>query len=106
MQYRFARVFEAISLELNSSRAVVIGALSVLVCNADGEFFAVENVCSHQANPLEGGRIRRCTLSCPLHGMPFDLRTGEPRGQLTNKPLRTFPVRVVDGVVEVGLPPG
>lgn len=88
----------------NSSKAVTVNGLNLLLCNADGEFFCVENQCTHRAFSLAGGRIRRCMVLCPEHGMPFDLRTGNPKGQLTDKPLRTFETRVVDGQVEVKLP--
>ena len=103
MDLNFLPALRAEELAPNSSRAVTLNGQSILVCNADGEFHAVENLCSHQASPLEGGRVRRCTIICPLHGMPFDLRTGAPKGQLTDKPIRTFPVRTVDGMVEIAV---
>ena len=88
----------------NSSKAITVNGLKLLLCHADGEFFCVQNECTHRAFSLEGGRIRRCMVLCPEHGMPFDLRTGNPKGQLTDKPLRTFETRVVDGQVEVAVP--
>lgn len=99
----FQVVFAAAELENNTSRAVEIEGVNVLVCNAGGEFYAVVNQCTHQASPLEGGRIRNCFISCPLHGARFDLRDGSTKGQLTQVPLKTFPVRVVDGQIEVAV---
>ena len=100
---KFHRVFAATELEPNTSRAVEIEGYKLLVCNADGEFYTVIDQCTHQASPLEGGRIRNCFISCPLHGARFDLRDGSTRGQLTMVPLRTFPTRVVDGEVEIAM---
>lgn len=85
----------------NSSIAVTFGQIELLLCNADGQIFCVENRCSHRDFPLAGGRIRRCMVLCPEHGVPFDLRTGMPRGELTKVPLRTFEIRIVDGVIEL-----
>ncbi|MFV0277579.1 MAG: Rieske (2Fe-2S) protein [Parahaliea sp.] len=99
----FQAVFAAEELGSNSSRAVEIDGVKVLVCNAGGEFYAVINQCTHQAAELDGGRIRNCFISCPLHGARFDLRDGSTKGQLTQVPLKTFPVRVVDGQVEVAV---
>lgn len=99
----FQAVFAAEELDNNSSRAVDVDGVNVLVCNAGGEFYAVINKCTHQASSLEGGRIRNCFISCPLHGARFDLRDGSTKGQLTQVPLETFPVRVVDGQVEVAV---
>ena len=88
----------------NDSRAVTLNGSKVLVCRAGGELYAVENRCTHQEAELEGGRIRGCFISCPLHGVRFDLRDGTPMGQLTREALPTYEVRVVDGVIEVAVP--
>jgi len=87
----------------NDSRAVTINGSKVLICRAAGELYAVENRCTHQEAELEGGRIRGCFISCPLHGVRFDLSDGTPMGQLTREALPTYEVRVVDGMIEVAL---
>jgi 3-phenylpropionate/trans-cinnamate dioxygenase ferredoxin subunit len=87
----------------NDSRAVTINGSKVLICRAAGELYAVENRCTHQEAELEGGRIRGCFISCPLHGVRFDLRDGTPMGQLTREPLPTYELRVVDGIIEVAV---
>jgi len=100
---RYIATFPASELDKNKSRAIDIEGQSVLVCNAGGNFFAVENRCSHQAAELEGGRIRGCFISCPLHGLRFNLKDGEPMGQLTRTPITTYAVRIVDDVIEVAV---
>ena len=100
------RLLPAAEIPANGNRAVKVGGLCLLVCNADGVFHVVENRCSHQESPLEGGRIRRGHLSCPLHGVRFNLTTGMPLGELTRMPIRTFPVTIVDGYVTVDLDAG
>ncbi|MEM1189454.1 MAG: Rieske 2Fe-2S domain-containing protein [Pseudomonadota bacterium] len=87
----------------NTSSAFEVGGRKVLVCRAGNELYAVENRCTHQEAELQGGRIRGCFISCPLHGVRFNLKDGEPTGQLTRVPLTTFEVRVVDGVIEVAV---
>ncbi|MFV8816121.1 Rieske (2Fe-2S) protein [Haliea sp. E17] len=99
----FQRLFPAEELASNKNIAVDVNGVSVLVCNAGGEFYAVKNLCTHQASPLEGGRIRNCYISCPLHGARFNLKDGSTVGQLTQTPLTTYPVRVVDGHLEVAV---
>ena len=99
----YQRVFAVTELELNTGRVLTLEGVEVLVCNAGGEFYTVINECTHQASTLEGGRIRNCFLSCPLHGARFDLRDGSTRGQLTTVSLQTFPTRVVDDFVEVAV---
>jgi nitrite reductase/ring-hydroxylating ferredoxin subunit len=85
---------------------VEAGEHSVLVSNLGGEFFAVENRCSHVSSPLEGGRVRRGRIACPLHGAVYDLRTGASlAGALAPRGLRTFATRVEDGMVRVATEP-
>ena len=96
-------VFADSELPNNDSKAVLIDGTKVLVCRANGKVYAVENRCTHQDAELEGGRIRGCFISCPLHGVKFDLRDGMPTGQLTRLPLTTYQVRLIEGMIEVRL---
>ncbi|MBM3359676.1 MAG: Rieske 2Fe-2S domain-containing protein [Betaproteobacteria bacterium] len=97
----FESVLRVDDLADNSTSVVNVHGSSVLICRTADGFFAVENRCPHQAQTLEGGRIRNGYISCPLHGMRFRLATGEALGRLTNKPLKTFKTRVVDGEIQV-----
>lgn len=101
---RFVPAINADELPAGRSHALEIAGSNILLCHAGGEFYAVENRCSHQGSPLEGGRIRNCFISCPLHGARFDLRDGTSSDRMARHPIATYPVRVVDGVVEVGVP--
>ena len=74
---------------------------SILLCHDVDELYAVENKCSHADMPLACGRMRYGWIMCPTHGARFDLATGAPLGPPAPWPIATFPVRVVDGVIEV-----
>lgn len=100
----YSRAFRAEELAENSSRCLEIAGTSILLCRSGGEYYAVRNQCTHQDAPLLGGRIRNRMVSCPLHGMRYELATGKPFGQLTHIPLATYPVRIVDGFIEVAVP--
>ncbi len=78
----------------NKSVAVTVEGKNILICKANGDYYAVDNQCTHQRAELTKGRIRNCYLACPLHGVRFDLRTGVPKGELTRVPLKTYPVSV------------
>ena len=52
------------------------GGLSLAVSNVEGELFAIDNVCTHDAGPLGEGRLRGDRIICPRHGAAFDARTG------------------------------
>ena len=88
----FQPAFPDAELDDNQSRAITLDGQRILICRAGGTLYAVENRCTHQEAELEGGRIRGCFISCPLHGVRFNLETGEPMGELTRTPVQTFAV--------------
>jgi 3-phenylpropionate/trans-cinnamate dioxygenase ferredoxin subunit len=88
----------------NGSRAFSLDGRDLLLARTVMGVFAVGAICSHQQQPLEGGKIKGCFLFCPLHGVRFDLRDGSPAGTLTDKKISTFPVRQVGDDVLVQLP--
>ncbi|MGX4676161.1 Rieske (2Fe-2S) protein [SAR92 clade bacterium H246] len=86
----------AVDISDKQTVPVTLDGKNILICKANGEFYAVDNQCTHQRAELTGGRIRNCYLACPLHGVRFDLRTGQPLGELTRVPLKTYDVSLAD----------
>ena len=83
-------------------RCVTLEEQPVLVVHTkDGAVHAVHNVCSHAYAKLDEGRLRGIRVICPLHGASFDVRTGAVLGAPATVPLASYPVRVVDGRIEV-----
>jgi len=76
----------------------------VLVVRCGDALYAVEDRCTHDGEPLDGGEIAACEVVCPRHGARFDLRSGEALTPPAYEPLRTFPVRIDAGRVLVGKP--
>jgi len=68
---------------------------------ADGTWGAIDNVCTHDGGTLGEGELEDCAVECPRHGARFDLRTGEVLALPAVFPVNAYPVRVVDGRVEV-----
>lgn len=99
------RVFTAIlplaALDEGATRLVDVAGVTVLLCHDAGELYAIENRCSHLDEPLACGKVKWGWIACPAHGARFDLATGEPMNPPATAPIRTFPVRVVDGMIEV-----
>jgi 3-phenylpropionate/trans-cinnamate dioxygenase ferredoxin subunit len=87
-------------------RMIPAGLITIGVYNCDGEFFALEDRCSHDDGPLVEGDWEpdRCVVICPRHGANFDIRTGRPLTLPAYEPVETFPVRVEDGVIFVEAP--
>ncbi len=83
--------------------ATKIARWHVLVAKTEDGLFAVNDRCTHQAALISTGRIRRGAVMCPLHGARFEMASGRCIGG-AYKDLRTFPVRVEGGQIEVCIP--
>jgi 3-phenylpropionate/trans-cinnamate dioxygenase ferredoxin component len=89
-----------------SMKLVPAGPITVGVYNCNGEYYAIEDRCSHDDGPLCEGDWDEdlCRVICPRHGSAFDLASGTPRSLPATEPVATYPVRVVDGSIVVELP--
>jgi 3-phenylpropionate/trans-cinnamate dioxygenase ferredoxin component len=97
-------VAPAEELPPGAMKLVVAGAsLYVGVYNCGGQLYAIEDRCSHDDGPLCEGDWdeETCRVVCPRHGSAFDLATGVPRSLPAYEPVRTYPVRIVEGMVKV-----
>jgi 3-phenylpropionate/trans-cinnamate dioxygenase ferredoxin subunit len=82
-------------------KKVEAGGKRLLLANAEGSFYVVDEMCSHEDYSLYLGCIKGRTIKCSLHGSFFDLETGEPTVEPACEPIRTYPVAVADGKIWV-----
>lgn len=80
-----------------------IGEYGIVVCNVQGEIYALEDNCSHADTPLSEGRLRGWHITCPLHGASFDVRDGSHGGPPAWEGVSCYSVERVDGEVIVSL---
>ena len=86
-----------------SVKIIHAGEIAVGVYNLGGEFYAIEDRCSHDDGPLCEGEFDPETgvVICPRHGANFDIKSGRALTLPAYEPVDAFPVRVVDGIVKV-----
>ena len=84
-----------------SHRVVDVGGAAVVVFNLGGEYYAIEDVCTHDGGQLTGGMVEGEEIVCPRHGARFCIRTGEALTAPAYEPVAKFPVRVANGVIQV-----
>jgi 3-phenylpropionate/trans-cinnamate dioxygenase ferredoxin subunit len=89
------------TLPAGSARRLPTQPPVTLFHTLDGEFYAVDDTCTHQDASLADGWLEGCLVECPVHGSRFDLRTGAVDGPPARLPVRTHAVEVRDGVVHV-----
>ncbi len=65
-----------------------------LVRSGDGDFYAIDDLCTHGEVSLSEGEVDGCFVECWAHGSRFDIRTGEPDELPAMTPVKTYPTRV------------
>jgi 3-phenylpropionate/trans-cinnamate dioxygenase ferredoxin subunit len=82
-------------------RTVQIEGTPVAVFNLNGHYYAIEDLCSHEAESLSDGEVAGEEIMCPRHGARFSILTGEALSPPAYEPVATFPVQVEGGMVRV-----
>ena len=105
MADNWEEVGQADELAPGQMKRVEAGGKRLLLCNADGKLYVVDEMCSHEDYSLYLGCIQDGRIKCSLHGSYFDLETGQPTTEPADEPIRTYPVKTVDGKVLVQVVP-
>jgi 3-phenylpropionate/trans-cinnamate dioxygenase ferredoxin subunit len=98
-------VAPAEDFEPGSWRTIEYDDRVIAVFNLDGDFYAIEDICTHDGAELTGGEIEGTEIVCPRHGARFDIITGEALTPPAYEDIDTFEVRVKDGTVQVNVEP-
>jgi len=98
----FERVAGSDELKPGDRKSVIVDDTPVLLVRVGDEYFAIEDVCTHDGQPLTDGPIADGEITCPRHGARFDLRTGDARCMPATEPVKTYAVQVRDDAIFVG----
>ena len=76
----------------------------IVIFNIAGGYYAIADVCSHDDGPVGDGELSGYEITCPRHGASFDVRTGQVLSLPAIVDIPAYPVRLVDGQIQIGLP--
>lgn len=82
-------------------RSIAVAGKRLALCNVDGQFYLIDDICTHDGGPLDQGELFGYEIECPRHGARFDVRTGRVRRLPAILPIRTYPVTVEEDEVLV-----
>lgn len=100
MPAEWVSAFPLDELAVGGSRLVRAAGKQIAVFRRGQDtIYAVDNRCPHEGYPLVQGYVKDCLLTCAWHNFKFDLRDG--RCVLGDEDVRTFPVRIGEGRVEI-----
>lgn len=90
----FVRVAKVSDFTDPSKRIVEVADRVVVVLLVDGQFYCIDDVCTHDGGTLGEGELCSHALACPRHGAKFDIRTGAALTMPATEPTVVHEVRV------------
>ncbi len=94
MGKRFVKVASLSELPRGSTKSIDIDGVPIMLCNVEGELYAVHDECTHERYPLSDGTLQGHAVTCSLHGARFDVRSGEVLALPAYEELETYEVGI------------
>jgi 3-phenylpropionate/trans-cinnamate dioxygenase ferredoxin component len=80
-------------------KSLEVDETPALLLRHGDRYYCIEDVCTHDGEPLTEGEFSNGCITCPRHGARFDVATGQPQCMPATEPIKTYPVEVrADGV--------
>ena len=102
-EYTFYGVADVAELPNGERLYLEIDGQPVVVFNIAGYYYAGWGVGTHEMGPLGGGEVEEHEIVCPRHGARFDVRTGEAKKLPAVEGIAAYPVKVVEGEIQIGI---
>jgi len=77
---------------------------AIVIFNIADSLFAIGDICSHDDGPLGDGELEGFNIVCPRHGAEFDVKTGKAVQMPAVVDIPAYPVKIVDGTIQLGIP--
>ena len=103
MPQQFIKVAKVDDIPPGTAKVFDFGYPRIAVCNLEGEFFAIEDECTHDGGSLDQGQLIGNTIECPRHGAKFDIRTGMAVELPAEDPVVIYPVKIDGNDIMVGI---
>lgn len=105
-QCEFVEVCAEEELSPGERLFLTVGDHDIVLLNIDEEYYAIADVCSHDDGPLGDGDVEGMEIICPRHGARFDIRSGKVLSLPAIVDIAAYPLRIVDGIINIGIPEG
>jgi nitrite reductase/ring-hydroxylating ferredoxin subunit len=90
-------------IEPGQAKLVEVNGKEIALFNSNGEYYAIDNECTHVGGPLCEGEIEGCRVTCPWHGAEFDLKTGEALAPPAEEGVNTYKVYIDGDFIKIEL---
>ena len=100
----FVKVAELNELQPGQRKMIDFEDVTVALINVEGEYYCIEDLCTHDGGPVAEGEIDGFSIECPRHGALFDIRDGSVLSMPAVVPIPTYEVRIEGDDILVAQP--
>lgn len=87
-------------LASGSMKTVMVGGKKIALAHVDGEYFAIDDTCSHaQCSLGDEGFLDGNVVTCGCHGAQFDVTRGKVMSLPAVVDVASYPVKIEKGEV-------
>ena len=97
----FVKVAKTEDLAPGQGKMVEAGGKTIALFNVDGDYYAIDDTCTHKGGPLSEGELDGKEVTCHWHGAVFDVTTGELLGPPAMEGVARYNVRVAGNSIEI-----
>jgi 3-phenylpropionate/trans-cinnamate dioxygenase ferredoxin subunit len=90
------KIAEVRDIGVGQAKGVDVEGKRIALFNVDGNYYAVDDECSHAGGSLSEGSVSGHSVMCPLHGAEFDLKNGQVMSEPAEEAVGSYKV-TVDG---------
>lgn len=94
MSDEFVKVAQKADIPTGTARVFKAFEKEIAVCNVEGEFYCIADICTHDGGPLGEGELEDNQIECPRHGARFDVKTGKALCLPAVLPVPTYKIEV------------
>ena len=94
-------VFNENALMNGENSVIDVDGTDVAIFKIDDDFFAIEDVCSHDGTEIASGELDGDEIICPRHGARFCVKTGAVKSAPAYEDIHSYPVRILDGMIQI-----
>ncbi|MER3447054.1 MAG: hypothetical protein C4291_09515 [Candidatus Dadabacteria bacterium] len=88
-------------IELGQSICVEIEDKRIAIFNIGGNYYAIDDACTHVGGPLSEGECEEYVVTCPWHGARFNIKTGDVLSPPAKRPIKSYRVQVERDSIKV-----
>ncbi len=101
---RLVKAAQAGDVKPGGRKIVEVDGVFIAIFNVDGQYYAVEDRCSHDDGPVAEGELEGHEIVCPRHGARFDIRDGRVLSFPAITPIRSFPIKIEGNDILIEIP--